>query len=168
MSRSTLSIPTGHFHQRKIRQQNARRIWCIKYSKSICKFYSLTVFAECSYYNHWRLCFLPNAAGNNEIQQYGASCCPQNTLYNTGETHLLTMYVNLLWPIDTIWRQRSGSTLTRVMTCCLMIWHQAITWTNVDLSSAKSSEIHLVVVSRDILQPSITKISLKITKNLKF
>ena len=27
--------------------------------------------------------------------------------------------VNSLWPSDTIWRQRSGSTLAQVMTCCL-------------------------------------------------
>ena len=28
--------------------------------------------------------------------------------------------VNSLWPSDTIWRQRSGSTLAQVMACCLM------------------------------------------------
>ena len=27
--------------------------------------------------------------------------------------------VNLLWPSDAIWQQRSGSTLAQVMTCCL-------------------------------------------------
>ena len=28
-------------------------------------------------------------------------------------------YINTLWPSDTIWRQRSGSTLAQVMACCL-------------------------------------------------
>ena len=28
-------------------------------------------------------------------------------------------WVNSLWPSDTIWRQRSGSTLAQVMACCL-------------------------------------------------
>ena len=27
-------------------------------------------------------------------------------------------FINSLWPSDTIWRQRSGSTLAKVMACC--------------------------------------------------
>ena len=65
--------------------------------------------------------------------------------------------INSLWPSDTIWRQRSGSTLTQVMA-----WCQAITWTNVDWSSAKSSDSHIRAISQQIPQPSITKICLKI------
>ena len=42
-------------------------------------------------------------------------------------------------------------------------WHQAITWTNVDWSSAKSSDIHIRAISLEMPQPSITKICLKIT-----
>ena len=45
--------------------------------------------------------------------------------------------------------------------------HQAITWTNVDLSSVRSSDIQLRAISQDIHQPSIIKISMKITY-LKF
>ena len=45
--------------------------------------------------------------------------------------------------------------------------HQAITWTNVDLSSVRSSGIHLRAILQDMSQPSVTEISLKIT-NLKF
>ena len=41
--------------------------------------------------------------------------------------------------------------------------HRAITWTNVDYWSVKSSDIYQRVISHDILQASITKISLKIT-----
>ena len=74
-------------------------------------------------------------------------------------------HVNSLWPSGTIWRQGFESTLAQVMACCL--WHQAITWTNVDLSSVRSSDIHLRVVSQKIPQPSVTKISLK-TAYLKF
>ena len=41
--------------------------------------------------------------------------------------------------------------------------HQAITWTNVDLSSVRSSSIHLRAISYEIPQPPFTKISLEIT-----
>ena len=52
------------------------------------------------------------------------------------------------------------STLVQVMAWCC---HQAITWTNADLSSVKSSGIHLRAISLEIPQPPFTKISLKIT-----
>ena len=35
--------------------------------------------------------------------------------------------------------------------------NQAITWTNVDWSSAKSSDIHIRAISQEMPQPSITK-----------
>ena len=41
-------------------------------------------------------------------------------------------------------------------------WHQTITWTNVDWSSLKSSDIHIRAISQEMPEPSITKISLKI------
>ena len=41
--------------------------------------------------------------------------------------------------------------------------HQAMTWTNVDLSSVMSSEIHLQTISQEIPQSSIITISLNIT-----
>ena len=40
--------------------------------------------------------------------------------------------------------------------------HQAITWTNVDLSSVRSSRIHQRVISQETPQPLIIKINLKI------
>ena len=46
-------------------------------------------------------------------------------------------------------------------------WHQAITWTNVDISPVRCSGMHLRAISQEILQPWITKISLRITY-LKF
>ena len=45
--------------------------------------------------------------------------------------------------------------------------HQAITWTNVDLSSVRSCGVHVRTISQEIPLPSITKISLRIT-SLKF
>ena len=46
----------------------------------------------------------------------------------------------------------------------LVAWrHQAITWTNVDLSSVRSSGIHLMAVSWEIPQPPFTEVSLKMT-----
>ena len=51
----------------------------------------------------------------------------------------------------------------------LAAWrHQAITWTNVDISSVMPTDIHLkVVIAPEIPQPPITKINFKITY-LKF
>ena len=47
-------------------------------------------------------------------------------------------------------------------------WHQAITWSNVDLSSVRSSQdIHLKASSQEILQSSISEIIWKI-KYLKY
>ena len=44
----------------------------------------------------------------------------------------------------------------------LVAWrHQAITWTNADLSSLRSSDVHMRAISLEISQPSVTKISLK-------
>ena len=46
----------------------------------------------------------------------------------------------------------------------LVAWrHQAITWTNIDLSSVRSSGIHLRAISREMPQPPFTTFSLKIT-----
>ena len=42
-------------------------------------------------------------------------------------------------------------------------WHQAITWTNVDLSSVRSCGFHVRAISLEMPQSSITKICLKIT-----
>ena len=71
------------------------------------------------------------------------------------------IYINSLWPSDVIWRQRSRSILVQVMA---FAWrHQAITWTNVDLSSVRSSYIYLMAISQEIHQSSVTKISMKIT-----
>ena len=45
----------------------------------------------------------------------------------------------------------------------IVAWrHQAITWTNVDLSSVRFNDVHLMAISQDILQPSITEFTLKI------
>ena len=46
-------------------------------------------------------------------------------------------------------------------------WHQATTWTYVDLSSVRSGDINLRAISKEKPQQSITKIILKITY-LKF
>ena len=46
----------------------------------------------------------------------------------------------------------------------LVAWrHQAIAWTNVDLSLVRSSDNHLRAISQEISHPSVIKISLKIT-----
>ena len=45
-------------------------------------------------------------------------------------------------------------------------WHQAITWTNVDFLSLKSSDIHIRTILQEMPQPSITKICLKIISKI--
>ena len=69
--------------------------------------------------------------------------------------------VKSLRPRDAICWQRLGSALAQAM---VVAWrHQAITWTNVDLSSVRSSYIHLMAISPKIHQSSMTKINMKIT-----
>ena len=48
-----------------------------------------------------------------------------------------------------------------------MVLTEAITWTNVDLSSVRLSDIHLWASSQEVPQPSFTEIIWKI-KYLKF
>ena len=62
-----------------------------------------------------------------------------------------------LWTGDTIWE--SLLTLAQEMARCL--GHQAITWTNVDISSVRSCDIYEMAISWDTPQPS-TKISFKV------
>ena len=75
-----------------------------------------------------------------------------------------------LWPSDGIWGQRSRWTLVWVMACCMMApSHYRYTmapsyclnqcW----LIIRQSSDIRFKIISLVIPQPSITKISLKIT-----
>ena len=74
-------------------------------------------------------------------------------------------YLNSLGSGDAIWPQRSGSTLAQAMACCLRAPNHYLN--NVDLSSVRSSDIHLRAGSQEIPQPSITEIICKI-KYLKF
>ena len=73
----------------------------------------------------------------------------------------LASTINSLWPSDTIWRHRSGSTLAQVMACCLMAPSHYLTqcW----LIIRKFSDHQLRAISQEMPQPSITKVSLKIT-----
>ena len=69
--------------------------------------------------------------------------------------------INSLCPSNAIWRHRSGS-LAQVI--WFVAWrHQAITWTNVDLSSVRIGDIYLKAISQGMSWPLITKISFNIT-----
>ena len=60
------------------------------------------------------------------------------------------------------------SYIDALISFCNDSWrHQAITWTNVDLSSVRSSDILLRAISQQVSQPSNTVIGLKST-HLKF
>ena len=69
--------------------------------------------------------------------------------------------LNSLLPSDTIWRQRSRSTLAQVMTC-LPDGTKPLPEPMLTIPSVRSSGIHLRPVSQEIYQPSVTEISLKI------
>ena len=70
-----------------------------------------------------------------------------------------------LWPTDTIWRHKSGSTLAQVMACCLTAPSHYLNqcWLIISKVQWHPSESN----SQDIPQPSVTEINLKITY-LKF
>ena len=72
----------------------------------------------------------------------------------------LKYWINSWWPNDAIWQHIFGSTLAQVMSA---VRQQAITWTNVDLPSVRSIGIHFSTILQEILQPSIIKISWKMT-----
>ena len=63
--------------------------------------------------------------------------------------------INSLWPSATIWLYRSGSTLASR--------HQAITWTNIDLSSKVFCGIHLGAISQKVYMNLIHNICSEIT-----
>ena len=72
-----------------------------------------------------------------------------------------TSRVNTLWSSDTMCRHRSASTLAQVMACCLMAPNHYLN--QFDLSSVTFSEIHLRAITQEVPQPSIPKISFKMT-----
>ena len=76
--------------------------------------------------------------------------CLTNLLQNT----------NSLCPNDTIWWYRTGSSLTQVMACCLMAPSHYLT--NVDLSSVKSCDNQLRVISPDTSITSYKKLCCKL------
>ena len=68
--------------------------------------------------------------------------------------------INSSWPSDTMKRCRSGSTLVQVMACYL--WHQTITWINVDLLWLGFCSMHMRSISRKRLEIAINTTRLKI------
>ena len=79
----------------------------------------------------------------------------------TGMISISILFYSLR-PSDTIWRHRSGSTLAQVKACCLPAPNHYL-----NLSSVRSSDIHVRAISQEIPQPTIIQISLKII-HLKF
>ena len=62
---------------------------------------------------------------------------------------------------DPIWWQSGGSTLAQVMACCLMTSSHYLKQCWLIISEVQL--IHMMVISQEISEPSIIKISLKIT-----
>ena len=75
---------------------------------------------------------------------------------------VLLLIIISLWPIDAIWRQRSGSTLARVMACCLTAPSHYLNqcWLIISEVQWHSYWSNFTI---DMPQPSITKICMKIT-----
>ena len=80
------------------------------------------------------------------------------TTSDVKEVRQTRIHINLLWSIVAIWWSGSESTRVQVRAC---LWHQAITWNNVDLSLS-SSYIHPRAISQEKRHPTITKISVEI------
>ena len=70
-------------------------------------------------------------------------------------------WVNLLWPSDTIWQQRSGSTLAQVLACCLSAPSHYLNQCWLIISEIQWHS-WLRTISQEIPQPSIARIILKI------
>ena len=71
--------------------------------------------------------------------------------------------INSLWPSDTIWQHRSGSTLAQVMACCLTAPNHYLNQCWRIISEVQWRDIHIRAISQEMPQPSLTKICLKIT-----
>ena len=71
---------------------------------------------------------------------------------------IIMFFFNSLWPIDAMCHLRSWLTPVHVMAW----WHEAITWTNLNLPS-RSSSIHSRVMLTRILNVSIPMLCLKCT-----
>ena len=67
--------------------------------------------------------------------------------------------LNSMWFSDSTWRHRSGSTMFQIMVGAW--WHQAISWTNVDLSSVGSHGLYMRAVSWEMVRISIHPMNLK-------
>ena len=95
----------------------------------------------------------------------------EGLLYEKHEVLILNSTIQDVWRV----KRSKSSALTGHMTSeirstlaqVMAQRHQAITWTNVDWSSVRFSDIHQRAMSRAIPQPSISKISMKNTY-LKF
>ena len=59
-----------------------------------------------------------NVMGNHKI----------NLMANRVHIAWNVLYIDSLWPSDTIWRHNSGSTLARVMACCLTAPSHYLNW----------------------------------------
>ena len=100
--------------------------------------------------------------------------CNLQTLNNIYAFHLLCVelfwwgisHINSFWLSDTIWRQRSGSTLAQVIPRCLTAPSHYLNQCWLVISEVQL-DIHIGAISQEMPQPSITKICLKITY-LKF
>ena len=68
-----------------------------------------------------------------------------NHLDSCQETRVV---INSLWPSDTIWQCRSGSTWTQIMVCCLTV----ITWSKVVIPSKVFCDIHLRAISQVLIK----------------
>ena len=90
------------------------------------------------------------------------NCCFDLNEPSTNATQFCDMLnwfgINSLWPSDTIWWHRPGLTLAWVMAYYLTAQKPLP-----DLSSARSSDIHLKTISLETPQTSISEINLKIT-----
>ena len=76
--------------------------------------------------------------------------------YNTASHYLNQCWFIVSWTLGNK-RKWNSNRISNI------VIQETITWTNVDWSSMKSSDIHIRAISHQMPQPSITKICLQIT-----
>ena len=84
-------------------------------------------------YSEWEVCswlllftwrFVPDNGGHGFLfdatsRHWNHTACRRIALKQVWHMFSSNIGINSLWPSDAIWRQKSGSTLARVMACCL-------------------------------------------------
>ena len=107
------------------------------------------VYYVASKISHIEACDSSNTHLHDKMYSFNSwqfdSIMPKRHSSIVNALELCFFWINSLWPIDTIWCRDLCQHWFRQW--LVAWWHQAISWTNVDLSSLRSSDVHLRAIS---------------------